>query len=144
LGLGEEGELEVQMLNYPPMPNRSTMFKVCNYAPFLPNPCYRLFFFGRFVKYQIIKQLNNRKMKKMIIATVCVVIVFVLCVHLLISSITTGISKEKDKYKVKIGQKFILEKDTLTIVDYSSLMENFKLSNDKEVNASLIFNNSNK
>jgi hypothetical protein len=83
-------------------------------------------------------------MKKMIIVTVCLVIVFVLCVHFLISSITTGISKEQDKYKVKIGQKFILEKDTLTIVDYSSIMETFKLSNGKEVSSSLIFNNSNK
>jgi hypothetical protein len=61
LGLGEEGELVVQMLNLFQMPNRSTMFKVCTSAPFLPNPCYRLFFFGRFEKCQIIKQLNKNK-----------------------------------------------------------------------------------
>ena len=34
-GLGEEGELVAQMLNLPPKPNRSTMFKVCTSAPFL-------------------------------------------------------------------------------------------------------------
>jgi len=39
-GLGEEGELNVQMLIKPPKQNRSTMFKVCTSAPFLPNPCY--------------------------------------------------------------------------------------------------------
>lgn len=38
-GLGEEGGLVAQMLNKPPKPNRSTMFKVCTSAPFLPNPC---------------------------------------------------------------------------------------------------------
>jgi uncharacterized phage protein (TIGR01671 family) len=40
LGLGEEGEFEIQMFNSLLMPNRSTMFKVCTSAPFLPNPCY--------------------------------------------------------------------------------------------------------
>jgi len=44
LGLGEEGELVAQMLNYFQMPNRSTMLKVCTYTPFLPNPCYAMLF----------------------------------------------------------------------------------------------------
>ena len=55
-------------------------------------------------------------------------------------SIKSEIDKEKNKYKVKIGQKFILEKDTLTIIDYSSIMETFTLSNGKEVNTSIVFN----
>jgi hypothetical protein len=42
-GFGEEGELNVQMFNSLLMPNRSTMFKVCTSAPFLPNPCYMPF-----------------------------------------------------------------------------------------------------
>ena len=79
-------------------------------------------------------------MKKMIIGMIALVAVFVFCVHLLTSSITSEIDKEKNKYKVKIGQKFILEKDTLTIIDYSSIMETFILSNGKEVNASIVFN----
>lgn len=78
----------------------------------------------------------------MILAIFGLAIGFVLCIHFLTLSITKVISTEQDKYKVKIGQKFILEKDTLTIVDYSSIMETFKLSNGKEVNASLIFSNS--
>jgi hypothetical protein len=79
-------------------------------------------------------------MKKMIIGMIALVAVFVFCVHLLTSSITNEIDKERNKYKVKIGQKFILEKDTLTIIDYSSIMETFTLSNGKEVNASIVFN----
>lgn len=80
-------------------------------------------------------------MKKMILAIFGLAIGSVLYIHFLTLSITKVISTEQDKYKVKIGQKFILEKDTLTIVDYSLIMETFKLSNGKEVNASLIFNN---
>lgn len=79
-------------------------------------------------------------MKKMIIGMIALVVLFVFCVHLLTSSITSEIDKGKNKYKVKIGQKIILEKDTLTIIDYSSIMETFTLSNGKEVNASIVFN----
>lgn len=74
-------------------------------------------------------------MKKMIIGMIAL-----FYVYLLTSSITSEIEKEKNKYKVKIGQKVILEKDTLTIIDYSSIMETFTLSNGKEVNASIVFN----
>lgn len=80
-------------------------------------------------------------MKKMILAIFGLAIGSALCINFLTLSIKKAISTEQDKYKVKIGQKFILEKDTLTIVDYSLIMETFKLSNGKEVNASLIFNN---
>ena len=76
----------------------------------------------------------------MIIGMIALIVVFVFCVHLLTDSITSDIDKEKNKYKIKIGQKFILEKDTLTIIDYSSIMETFTLSNGKEVNASIVFN----
>lgn len=76
----------------------------------------------------------------MIIGMFALVAIFVFYVHLLTSSITSEIDKEKNKYKEKIGQKFILEKDTLTIIDYSSIMETFTFSNGKEVNASIVFN----
>ena len=76
----------------------------------------------------------------MIIVMIALGALFVFCVHLLTTSITSEIDKEKNKYKVKIGQKVILEKDTLAIIDYSSIMETFTLSNGKEVNASIVFN----
>lgn len=74
-----------------------------------------------------------------IIGMIALVAMSVFCVHLLTSSISQ-IDKEKNKYKVKVGQKFVLEKDTLTIVNYSYIMETFTLSNGKEVDASLVFN----
>lgn len=80
-------------------------------------------------------------MKKIIIITVCMVIAFVLCVHIVTKYFTTEILKEQNKYKAEIGKKFILDKDTLTIVDYSSFMKTFKLSNGKEVSATLIIKN---
>jgi len=39
LGLGEEGDLEVQMFNLPQMPNRSTNAQFSTSAPILPNRC---------------------------------------------------------------------------------------------------------
>ena len=71
---------------------------------------------------------------------IALVPVIFICIHSLTNSITSEIDKEKNKYKVKIGQKFILEKDTLTIIDYSSIMETFTLSNGIEVNASIVYN----
>ena len=79
-------------------------------------------------------------MKKMIIRIIALVAVFVFWVRLLTTSITSEIDKVKNKYKVKIGQNIIIEKDTLTIIDYSAIMENFTLSNGKKVNASIVFN----
>ena len=79
-------------------------------------------------------------MRKMLIPSAIMFGILFLSWYWLTTSVTSEIEKEKNKYKVKIGQKFILEKDTLTIVDYSSIMETFTLSNGKEVNASLIFN----
>jgi len=48
------------------------------------------------------------------------------------------INRESEKYKKHIGEKFILDNDTLTIVDYSLLNETFILSNKTEVNSKLI------
>jgi hypothetical protein len=39
LGLGEVGEIEAQMLNYPLMLIEIRMFKFSTSAPILPNPC---------------------------------------------------------------------------------------------------------
>lgn len=73
-------------------------------------------------------------MKKMVLMFV------VMCCSMayLIHSMSSNIDKEQNMYKAKIGSQFILEKDTLTIVDYSSIMETFTLSNGKEVNALLV------
>ena len=79
-------------------------------------------------------------MKKTIIVLIALVIGFVLCAHWLTYLIASEVGKEKNKYKSRIGQKIVFEKDTLTIVDYSSIMETFTLSNGVNVNASMVFN----
>jgi hypothetical protein len=48
------------------------------------------------------------------------------------------LENKEAKYKAKIGKKFILDKDTLTIIDYSFIMSNFTLSNGVKINSSII------
>jgi hypothetical protein len=44
LGLGEVGELEVQMFNLAQMPNRIPNAQFSTSAPILPNPCWAFVF----------------------------------------------------------------------------------------------------
>jgi hypothetical protein len=74
-------------------------------------------------------------------ALIILVFILVFWFDLAVKKISTDIKNEKNKYAVKIGQKVILEKDTLTIIDYSSIMETFTLSNGQQVNAWIVFNN---
>jgi len=73
-------------------------------------------------------------MKKTIIAGVVSIILFISSLYVLNNILV----KEENKYKEHMGDVFILEKDTLTVTDYSILEENFTLSNGKKVNKSLI------
>lgn len=51
---------------------------------------------------------------------------------------STAVKLEKEKYKPYLGKTFVLDSDTLTIVDYSLLTETFVLSNGKEINYRLV------
>lgn len=53
-----------------------------------------------------------------------------------------NVQEESKMYKARIGTKYVLEKDTFTIIDYSQLEETFTLSNGKKVNSALIFTSS--
>lgn len=66
--------------------------------------------------------------------------IFFILIVIALYCINTNLTKTENKYKSKIGQKLILEKDTLIIIDYSLLRSTFTLSNNKEVNKKLIFN----
>jgi len=66
-----------------------------------------------------------------------VVIVFIVW-YLCLNHIVYIYEKEAIKYKDKIGTKIILNKDTLLILDYSLLNENFKLSNGQTVSFELV------
>ena len=45
-----------------------------------------------------------------------------------------------DKYKKHLGEKYIIDKDTLTVIDYSLISENFILSDGRKVHYTLIRN----
>jgi len=54
------------------------------------------------------------------------------------TTILKQVKKEQKPYEDKIGSKVIIEKDTLTVTDYSSVMETFTLSNGTIVNKKLV------
>ena len=74
----------------------------------------------------------------MLLLSVLMIGAFVFSVHWLTTSVSSEIDEVQNKYKQRIGTKYVLEKDTLTVVDYSSISQTFTLSNGKVVNASLI------
>ena len=55
-----------------------------------------------------------------------------------IKKVTEQFNKEQSGFKSEIGQKVVLEKDTLLIIDYSSLMKTYTLSNGKEISFDLV------
>jgi len=79
-------------------------------------------------------------MKKQIIIGASVMALLVLSLIFTFRFLFNGIDEEKDKYKSKIGDTYVLDGDTTTVVDYSTIMETFTLSNGKKINSSLLFN----
>ncbi len=59
-----------------------------------------------------------------------------------LTCLQTSLSKEVDSnikiYKSKLGKEFILDKDTLKIVDYNSFEEVFILSDGRKVNKEIV------
>ena len=73
-------------------------------------------------------------MKKMILITAGMIILLAVCWTLLMNNLNS----EMDKIKVKVGSKLILEKDTVMIIDYSLLKNNYMFSNGKEISFELV------
>lgn len=78
----------------------------------------------------------KRETKKIIISITTLTLTFflwiVFCYY--------RISSENDKYKKHLNTEFVLENDTLTIINYSTFLETYTLSNGVEINAYLILN----
>ncbi len=55
-------------------------------------------------------------------------------------SIYDGAVDHKEQYEDRVGDVYIMDGDSLTIVDYSVINETFTLSNGKTVNYHLIVN----
>ena len=69
-------------------------------------------------------------------------ILCVVALAYLLNSLTNDIigkvTQEENKYKAHIGEQYVIDKDTLTIVDYSIWEENFTLSNGRKVSYVLV------
>lgn len=87
-------------------------------------------------------------MEKVIkIGIVVFVLVFILFAMLSIRALDEGkkeFNKAGSTFQEKLGQKFVLDNDTLTIVDYSLLMGTFTLSDGKQISSELVFKQDNK
>ena len=67
-----------------------------------------------------------------------VFIALVVLVVLTTIFLESQLNKKTDTYKEKVGERIVLNKDTLTIIDYSFTNENFKLSNGQEISFELV------
>ena len=76
--------------------------------------------------------------KKMAIAFISLVIILAILVSSITSKVSSSIKKAEEKYEKHIGKEYILDKDTLTIIDYSILDETLILSNGTSINYKLI------
>lgn len=70
--------------------------------------------------------------------------IFLITIGIIYIIIVNKLEDRNNLYKEKIGTEYILEKDTLTVVDYSFLSETFTLSDGRKVNVALIFCQENK
>lgn len=67
-----------------------------------------------------------------------VTILLIIILAGLINSIIIVHEKQTIKYRNKVGTEFVLNNDTLKVIDYSYYMDNFTLSNGVIVNSTLI------
>jgi len=81
---------------------------------------------------------KNSMFIKMAVAFVVLLVLIVYIVGNIFSNGQEKLAQEKAKYVECLGDEYIIDKDTLTIVDYSMWTETFTLSNGKKVNQSLI------
>lgn len=70
-----------------------------------------------------------------------VLIMVVLCIAIFLTLISmfSSFHQSQSMYKNKLGQKIVISKDTLIIIDYSLIAETFTLSNGADINSSIVF-----
>jgi hypothetical protein len=72
---------------------------------------------------------TKKYMKRQIIQYTIIMLVFTIGVVFLIHKVANEADKERKITKSFVGKKVAIEKDTLTIIDYSTLTKTYKLSN---------------
>ena len=77
-------------------------------------------------------------MKKQAFVALALLVVLIFLWNKMYSDLKKEVAVDSEKYKARIGTKFILDKDTLTIVDYSYITKTFSLSNGVNVNEKIV------
>ena len=77
-------------------------------------------------------------MKKVIIGVVAFVSISFIIGITLADKVNDEIKELEETYKVNLGKKILIDKDSLTIIDYSTFNESYTLSNGKSINKSLV------
>jgi hypothetical protein len=65
------------------------------------------------------------------------IIVLGLIYYVLFKIVAREIAVETNKRSALVGERVVVDKDTLMIVDYSNIFQNYKLSNGKEISFEL-------
>jgi hypothetical protein len=79
-------------------------------------------------------------MKKILTPIVLLFLLLTILLYFIENTALRQVGNLENKYKAEVGRTVVLGKDTLTIVDYSILMENFTLSNGQKVSYSFVKN----
>jgi len=77
-------------------------------------------------------------MKKLIIFLVSVIAFLVVMAYYINLTVSDMKKDHEDTYENMVGKKILLDKDSVTIIDYSILHETYTLSNGKTISIKLI------
>jgi len=77
-------------------------------------------------------------MKQLITGVIAFISVTFIIGIWLADNVNNEIKELEETYKVNLGKKILIDKDSLTIIDYSTFNESYTLSNGKSINKSLV------
>jgi len=80
-------------------------------------------------------------MKKIHVINAILFLILVILFGIISSLVGLNINQQNDKYKKEIGEAILLSNDTLIIIDYSMINDNFSLEDGKKVNYDLAIKN---
>jgi putative Mn2+ efflux pump MntP len=76
---------------------------------------------------------------KSILAFIGFVLIMILGYYFVIFLFVNSYNTETEKYKKELGKNIVIQNDTLKILDYSFIDENFTLSNGNKVSSIVVF-----
>lgn len=77
-------------------------------------------------------------MKQVMIGVIAFISVTFIIGIWLADNVINEIKELEETYKVNLGKKILIDKDSLMIIDYSTFNKSYTLSNGKSINKSLV------